>query len=49
VAEIVYPFFEQHRGAMAQAGPDGTETSDFLELQRRMTLIAFQKREIGIG
>ena len=36
-------------GAIAQADPDGPVTSDFLELQRRMTWIAFQKLIIGVS
>ena len=35
--------------AIEQADTDGPETSDFLELQRRMTRIALQQRVIGIG
>ena len=35
--------------AITHADADGPVTSDFLELQRRMTLIAFEESKIGVG
>jgi hypothetical protein len=34
---------------IAQADADGPVASDFLELQRRMARIAFEKSKIGVG
>lgn len=36
-------------GAIAQPDPDGPVKSDFLELQRRMAWIAFQKLKVRVG
>lgn len=36
-------------GAIAQPDPDGPIRSDFLELQRRMAWIAFQKLKVRVG
>lgn len=36
-------------GSITQANPDRPVTSDFLELQRWMTWIAFEEFEISVG
>jgi hypothetical protein len=46
--EIAVVHFDGER-AIAQADAGGPVTSDFLELQRRMARIAFEKSKIGVG
>ena len=46
--EITVVYFNGER-AIAQADADGPITSNFLELQRRMARIVFEKRVIGVG